>query len=93
MTIKGETIMAKNKYAMTLETLKKMDKKQLIELFHDIEDIQVVQRIADCAYHFTENYDYAKQDDYDRVTSKSEKQEWVDMDNAERYRDIKSTQD
>ena len=72
--------------------LKSMDEKQLLELFHDIEDIKAVQRIADCAYHFTENYDYADSEDYDRINGKSDEQDWKDQDDAQRYRDIKSTQ-
>jgi len=80
-------------YQWMRKVLKNMDEKQLIELFHDLEDIETVQRIADCAYHFTENYDYAEQEDYDRVNGKSDEQDWKEQDDAQRYRDIKSTQD
>lgn len=44
-----------NKYAMTLETLRTMDEKQLLQMFHDMQDIVAVERIADCAYYFVEN--------------------------------------
>lgn len=70
--------------------LKSMDEKQLLELFHDIEDIEVVERIADCAFHFVENFE-AEVDDI--VNGKSDEQDWKEQDDAQRYRDIKSTQD
>lgn len=44
-------------YQAMINRLKKMDEKQLLELFHDLEDLAVVERIADCAYHFVENYE------------------------------------
>lgn len=37
-------------YEDMIENLKNMDGKQLTELFHDIEDIQQVERIAEHAY-------------------------------------------
>lgn len=77
-------------YQITIETLKSMDDKQLVGLFHDIKDIQLVQRIADCAYHFTENYDYASQEDYDRLNGKSDEQDWKEQDDLQRRRDINS---
>lgn len=67
--------------------LKSMDEKQLLEMFHDIEEIEIVQRISDAAYHFCENYEDPEE--------KGE-HEWVDwkrQDDAQRYADIKSTQD
>ncbi len=77
-------------YQWMYKMLRNMDEKQLLELFADLDDIKAVQRIADCAYHFTENYDYATQEDYDRVNGKSDTQDLKDQDNAQRYRDIKS---
>lgn len=77
-------------YQWMRKVLKNMDEKQLIELFHDLEDIETVQRIADCAYHFTENYDYAEQEDYNRVNGKSDEQDWKEQDDAQRFRDVQS---
>lgn len=37
--------------------LKAMDEKQLLEMFHDMDDIAAIERIADAAYHFVENYE------------------------------------
>ena len=37
---------------LCVKILKSMTESQLLELFHDIEDIEAVQRIADCAQHF-----------------------------------------
>lgn len=43
-------------YDHILKRLKVLDEKQLIELFHDIEDVNTVERIACAAYEFVENY-------------------------------------
>jgi len=79
------------KYAMTLETLKNMDEKQMIEMFHDIGDLKVVERIADTAYHFVENYVDPEEDE--ATNEKSDYEDWKEQDDAQRYADIKSTQD
>lgn len=74
-------------YVEMLKKIKAMDEKQLLELFHDIEDIEAVQRIADTAYHFCENYvDPEEEGEHEWV-------DWKRQDDAQRYADIKSTQD
>lgn len=75
---------------MTLETLKNMDEKQLLEMFHDMEDVAAVERIAECAYHFVENYVDPEEDE--ATNEKSDYEDWKEQDDAQRYRDIKSTQ-
>lgn len=80
--------MTDNLYLNMLHKLKNMDEKQLVELFHDLESIEAVERIADCAYHFVENYDYEG-----AQTDISDEQDAKEVDDAERYRDIKSTQE
>jgi len=87
-----------------IKILKSMDEKQLLELFHDIGDISTIERIADCAYHFVENYETEKdkrnnirsrQLDADLKSGKyrSEEADWKEQDDLQRYRDIKSTQE
>lgn len=76
-----------NEYAKLIEKLKSMDEKQLVELFHDIEDIKTIERIADVAYHFVENYEEPEEE------GEHESVDWKRQDDAQRYRDIKSTQD
>lgn len=41
-------------YKVLVATLYTLDEKQLLELFHDINDVACVERIADCAYQFVE---------------------------------------
>ena len=77
-------------YAPMLARLKNMDEKQLLELFHDLEDLEVVERIADCANHYVENFE---QQVDNIVHGKTEYEDWKEQDDAQRYRDIKSTQD
>jgi len=62
-----------------------MDEKQLLEMFHDLEDITAVQRICDCAYHYTENFDY----EVDKAMSEiSDEQDAINVDEARRAREL-----
>lgn len=79
------------------KVLENMDEKQLSELFHDLNDLEAVERIADCAYHFVENNqpddaDKSKGAEIDVIVFDEEK-DWSHADDALRYMDIKSTQD
>lgn len=74
-------------YKKIIMALRIMDEKQLLELFHDMGDIKAIQRIADCAFEFVENYEYPEEG------GTPEWVDWKDQDDAQRYRDIKSTQD
>lgn len=80
--------MTDNLYLNMLYKLKNMTEKQLLEMFKDIEDIVVIERIADCAYHFVENFE---PDDSEPFQGKSDEQEWKEQDDAQRCDDIKST--
>lgn len=76
-----------------LIALKTMDESQLIELFHDLEDIEAVKRIAYTAQNFCEN-NALPEPEFDEVSNEtSDYQDWKQLDDAQRYRDIKSTQD
>ena len=79
-------------YQWLRRVLKNMDEKQLLELFHDIDDIEAVQRIADCAYHHVENFE-REVEEIVNPKSYSEFKEWEEQDNAQRYADIKAEQD
>jgi hypothetical protein len=71
------------KYAMTLETLKNMDEKQLLEMFHDMDNEDAVERIMDCAKHFL----YGK---CGRCNNeKTQDEDAKEIDDARRLRDIK----
>src|ERR1700689_86371 len=74
-----------NLYKM-IKLLKIMEDKQLLEMFHDIDDIKIVQRIADCAWHFVETFE---EEIENIVNGKSEYEEWREDDDHQRYRDIK----
>jgi hypothetical protein len=63
-----------------------MDESQLIELFHDLEDLETVQRIADTAYNFLESREGS---DICGEHGKSEYEEWKEQDDKQRYNDIK----
>lgn len=80
-------------YQWMRKVLRNMDEKQLIELFHDLEDLETVERIADCAYHFVENFHVECEEIAKSLDEKSDEQDWKEQDDAQRYRDIKSTQD
>ena len=75
-------------YLAMLKRLELMNKKELIELFHDMENIESIKRISEAASSFLENYVHPDDDQCEH--------EWVDwkrQDDAQRYRDIKSTMD
>ena len=83
----------RNRIEEVMKVLKSMDEKQLLAMFHDMEDIEAVERIADCAYHFTENYEAPDQECESAdpcPCNKSDEQDWKDQDDAQRYRDIQS---
>lgn len=43
-------------YKFMVESLSRMDYKQLTELFHDIEDIRTIQLISDCAFDYCQQF-------------------------------------
>lgn len=43
-----------NNIENVVSILKLLDERQLLELFHEIEDLECIERIADCAYQFIE---------------------------------------
>jgi hypothetical protein len=42
-------------YGQMVKWLVLLAENELIELFHDMNDVEAVERIADCAYQFVEN--------------------------------------
>lgn len=74
-------------YVVTVKTLRTADEKILLEMFHDIEDIEIIERIADCAAYFVENFDRTVEE---VVNDKSEVEDWKHQDDARRYNDYKS---
>lgn len=82
--------MTKWYYSDLMKALKTMDEKQLLELFHDLESIKTVERIADCAYQYLENCEGSDIDE--NATEQSEQEEWKDADDEQRIADIKSTE-
>jgi hypothetical protein len=77
-------------YQEMIKKLKAMDEKQLLELFHDIEDIATVERIADCAYHFVENHTWEELGV--KNNEKSEQEDAQELDDSRRYSEWKSDQ-
>jgi hypothetical protein len=71
-------------YNNMIQKLKAMDEKQLLELWHDIDDVAAVQRICDTSYEYTENFDYNAAD---RDIDDTYMRELIDDDNAQRARD------
>ena len=75
-------------YGFTIRTLLSLDEKQLIELFQDLvnaANIKVVERIADCAFHFTENYE--PQEEEKAAGELGEHEEYLEVDNLRRARE------
>lgn len=75
--------------------LRTMDEKQLLELWHDVGDIDAIQRISDTAYHFTENYDYEATGSSEHVMDASHYLDVSDekqVDDSQRLKDIKAEQ-
>jgi len=80
--------MTDNLYMNLIIKLKSMDEKQLLELCHDIEDIDVIDKIANCFDYYAENFDRTVDE---IVEGKSELEDWKHQDDALRYLDYKST--
>lgn len=78
------------KYTYIIQVLKTMDKKQLLELFHDIDDIEIVQKISECAYQFVENFEPCDPIELKRDISDDEDARQID--DSRRYREWKSDQ-
>jgi gluconate kinase len=73
-------------YEITFSTLRKLDEKQLIELFHDIDDLNVIERIADTAYHFVDTHELDEcKPDLDEL---SDDEDALEVDNARRAREL-----
>lgn len=77
-------------YNDTIKILRDMDEKQLIEMFHDIGDLQLIERIVDCATHFLTEQECEKCDGIADTNQKSDYEDWKSQDDAQRCRDIQS---
>lgn len=78
--------MIKNSYVELVMMLKNMDNKQLMELFADIDDVYVVDNIANRAFEFVDNspvIDEASVID-GKLSEVCEIDEWVVIDNKQR---------
>lgn len=76
-------------YIAAIRLLKTLDEKQLMELFVDINDIKVIERILDCANAYIIEYDYSK-DEEPILYGKSDWDDWKSTDNARRSRELKA---
>ena len=76
----------KGGYRWMIENLSVMDERQLLEFFHDLDNIKAVQRIADTAYSFLENYVEPEEGEHESV-------DWKRQDDAQRAADINSIKD
>lgn len=85
LTEEAQTKMVYAAYTYLVNKLKTMEQDQLNELFHDINDIEVIKRISDCAYNFVENYEPC---DPIEVTGQSEYEEAWEIDHARRVREM-----
>ena len=74
-------------YQQAFKLLNEMTEDQLIELFHDMS-IQAVERIADIAYRYIENW---ADDTIRNQESISDWEEWKDVDDSQRLKDVKSS--
>lgn len=76
-----------NTYEMGRQ-LKKISEKDLLLLFADIDDIEVIEKISECAFHFIVKYE----NEFEMHTrkEKSEYQDAKELDDKQRYQDIKS---
>ena len=77
------------RYEDTLKVLKTLDEKQLLEMFHDLNDIKAVERIADCAFHYCENH-VEDDDPHTPYNSEmSDEEDAISVDDARRRRELK----
>ncbi len=72
-------------YEWMMQFLKTATDQQLIELFHDLEDPSLIERVEEWVYQ----YEKALMD----IETETYHNELKDADDAQRYRDIKSTQE
>lgn len=73
-------------YQLFIKVLKNMDENQLSELFYDLDDFAQVELIGYAADKFVENYLLKVEETH----GKSEYQEAKEIDDSNRYREIKS---
>jgi len=98
-------------YSITIQTLKTLDEKQLLEMFHDINDIEIIERINYAAQEFIgekcflckkigiyggvpvkADYICVCKECFDNESTSNEKSDFQDakeIDDAQRYRDLK----
>jgi len=69
-------------YLKLVKTLKTYDTKQLLELFHDINDIDWVENLHATTGYYISNYE--------PIGQQSEYSEWKETDDARRLREIRS---
>lgn len=77
-------------YKLMVQRLKTMDEKQLAELWKDVEDVNAVQRICDTSYQYTNDYDYEGCESVDNCSC--ERTDEQQIDDSQRYKDIKAEQ-
>jgi len=81
-------------YMYMLRTMKEMDEEQLIEFFYDIEDINAIKRMSSAAEIFLKHNVISPEPEIEDVSNEtSDYEDFKQLDDAQRYRDIKSTQD
>lgn len=74
-------------YINLIKRLKVMDEKQLLELFHDLNDDEAVDRIGDCAGYYLK---HKEDDSATPYTSEiSDEEDAISVDNARRHRELK----
>lgn len=56
MNVTRDNALPKSLYEEKVRWLCLLDEKGLHELFHDMNDVSAIERIADCAYNFVENH-------------------------------------
>jgi hypothetical protein len=90
-------------YQCMLRFLNHATDEQITELFYDLENIDLVEKMGDLAYIFVEYHAIQQQNKFLKpiiksgevleYSTQSYENELKDADDAQRYRDIKSTQD
>ena len=75
-------------YQLMLKKLKTKDDKQLLEMLHDLDDLQLVERIGDCAAHYLDSLEGNDTHEYNCYGVKTEAEDAKELDDQQRYNDV-----
>ncbi len=76
-------------YQMMLVKLRSMDDKQLLEMMHDLDNLDMVERLGDCAAHYLNGMQGNGLPPFKcGQKEKSEHEDAKEFDDKQRYHDV-----